>query len=50
MTEIVAGGAVSASTADLLIVPVFADLTWGPRRRAGRRRVGALAERLSGVP
>ena len=30
MTEIVAGGAVSASTADLLIVPVFADLTWGP--------------------
>ncbi len=30
MTEIVPGGAASASSADLLIVPVFADLTWGP--------------------
>jgi leucyl aminopeptidase len=30
MTEIVPGGAATASSADLLIVPVFADLTWGP--------------------
>ncbi len=30
MTEIVPGGDVPASTADLLIVPVFADLIWGP--------------------
>ncbi len=41
MTEIVPGGAVSASTADLLIVPVFADLTWGPGAESAADELGA---------
>ncbi len=40
MTEIVPGGAVSAATADLLIVPVFADLTWGPGAESTADQLG----------
>ncbi len=40
MIEIVPGGAASASTADLLIVPVFADLIWGPGAEAAADRLG----------
>lgn len=40
MTEIVPGGVTSASTADLLIVPVFADLTWGPGAESAVAQLG----------
>ncbi|MEA2022793.1 MAG: leucyl aminopeptidase [Actinomycetota bacterium] len=40
MTEIVPSGALSASTADLLIVPVFADLTWGPGAESTADQLG----------
>jgi len=41
MTEIVPGGAASASSADLLIVPVFADLTWGPGAESAVDQLGS---------
>ena len=41
MTEIVPGGAASASSADLLIVPVFADLTWGPGAESAIDQLGS---------
>jgi leucyl aminopeptidase len=40
MIEIVPGGAASASTADLLIVPVFTDLTWGPGAESAVDQLG----------
>ena len=40
MTEIVPGGAASASTADLLVVPVFAELTWGPGAESAADQLG----------
>ena len=40
MTEIIPGGATSASSADLLIVPVFADLTWGPGAESAADQLG----------
>ena len=40
MTEIVPGGATSASMSDLLIVPVFADLTWGPGAESAAAQLG----------
>ena len=40
MTEIVPGGATAASTADLLIVPVFAELTWGPGAESTAEQLG----------
>ena len=40
MTEIVSSGAASASTADLLIVPVLAELTWGPGAEAAAEQLG----------
>ena len=41
MTKIIPGGAASASTADLLIVPVFADLTWGPGAEPAANALGS---------
>ncbi len=40
MTEIIPGGVTSASTADLLIVPVLADLTWGPGAESVAAQLG----------
>ena len=40
MTEIVPGGAASDSTANLLVVPVFADLTWGPGAESAAEQLG----------
>jgi len=40
MIEIIPGGEVSASTADLLIVPVFTDLTWGPGAESTADQLG----------
>ena len=40
MTEIIPGGTTSASSADLLIVPVFADLTWGPGAESAADQLG----------
>jgi leucyl aminopeptidase len=40
MTEIVPGGAASDSTANLLVVPVFADLTWGPGAEPAADQLG----------
>lgn len=40
MTEIVPGPADADSTADLLIVPVFADLTWGPGAESAAEQLG----------
>ncbi len=40
MTEIVPGAAIADSTADLLIVPVFAELTWGPGAESAAEQLG----------
>lgn len=40
MTEIVPGGVASDSTANLLVVPVFADLTWGPGAEPAAEQLG----------
>jgi leucyl aminopeptidase len=49
MTEIVAGGDPFASSADLLVVPVFSGLTWGPGAETVSDRMGPwLADFLEG--
>ena len=40
MTEIVPSAATADSTADLLIVPVFAELTWGPGAESVAEQLG----------
>jgi len=40
VTEIITGGAPFDSTADVLIIPVFSDLTWGPGADAVSDRLG----------
>jgi len=48
MIEVVPSGALFDGQADLLVVPVFADLSWGPGAEAMADRLGAwLAEYLS---
>jgi leucyl aminopeptidase len=44
MTEIVPGGTPSDATADLLIVPVLADLTWGPGAESVADQLGPWLE------
>jgi len=41
MTEIIAGGTSFETEADLLVVPVFGDLTWGPGAEAASDRLGS---------
>ena len=40
MIEVVPGGPVFEGEGDLLVVPVFADLTWGPQAEEVAERLG----------
>lgn len=44
MIEVVPGGSLFDEGADLLVVPVFADLTWGPGAEAVAERLGPWLE------